>query len=1159
MFKRISTTLLAIMFLTLLNPIVAPQTLEDGEAASTKVTICHRTASIKNPYRKITVSKSAVNRARGHNTHNDPIWTTSNVQGDRWGDIIPDATAGGTNAIDLNFSAAGEAIWRGQTLNPATGSAVCKGMSIKQFRDSEIEAGRTPAQIIEDLNDTQADEDLALLRSLGLTFSSLDTLDELNSLVAASEAIVVTTLAATSVTTTGATLNGSVKTDGTALTCHFEYSANSGFDPSTFNPVTATSVPIDATTARTVNIIGLTSGTKYFYRHVCHDSIDGDLYGETLFFTAGTNYTITYDSNTALSGTVPNDLSLYTSTESAIVRGNEGGLSKTGYSFAGWTLDQNGTGTVYSPTQTDKQVVMSSNRVLYAKWSANTFPVIFDSNTATSGSMANQTFTAGSALGLSSIAFAKTGFTFAGWATTSVGSVAYTDGQSLTLYETTTVYAKWTAQSFNVTFDSNTAESGSMSAQSFTAGTSQALNSENFTKTGFTFSGWATSSGGSVVYANQASITINADLTLYAKWVAISNFPISFDSNTATSGSMSDQTFTAGTGQALTANGFTKSGHTFAGWATSSSGPVVYTNSQNVTLYEAATVYAKWTAGTFSLTFDSNTATSGSMSNQSFTADVSQAISSNGYSRSGHAFAGWATTSGGSVVYANGASLTINADTTIYAKWLAAYAVTFTLNSGTGTAPTESDKASGVSVVLPSGSGFSRGGFTFAGWSCNSSSTQSAGTSFTMPAEALTCVAQWTANPPSGGGGGGGGNPSATPANTSNPAAIRKRANVSLVTVATTPVKSTVVVVPNAPSTPGNSGNTPSTPSTPSTPGNSGNTPSTTGNSGNAPSTPGNSGSTPSSPGNSGSTPSSPGNSGNAPSTPGNSGNTPSTPGNNSGAGSADPINVGNTPLSQTTVIPTTGIKAITFSGAGVSRVAVVNQEVSVQARTGFSGKTTVEITLTSDEEITSITAEVLVLPLPVNNPVVRVVSDSRTRIQWLRSPNATGYEVVQNGRVLCTTVSVVNCVLPERINNNAPVEIKALGRDETESVVRQATFTATPAAPAVPEVALVVNFDTARFNIDAEDRRLIRAFAADVMRFGYTRIDISGHTDSRGGIDNNVLSNNRARAARDYLLTLVPSLRVTIGGFADSINVASNATTSGLAANRRAEFRVIS
>ena len=1271
MIRRISKFLPLILLTTLFTPVVAPALLESSEARSGKTTICHRTNSIQNPYRRITVSNSSLNS--GHKKHTGGLWTTSSTQGGtKWGDIIPDATAGGDNTTDLNFTgdAAGQAIWRGQTINPRNGSPVCKTMTMKSYYDSEKAAGQTDAEIVAELKDAEADDDLLLLQTLSLTFSTLTTTN-LTTVVTASVAISVSTLAPSSVGVSTATLNGSVKTDSTALTCHFEYGTNSGFDPSTLNPSTATSVTLNTTSSRTVSLTGLASTTKYYYRLVCHDSGGGDLYGETVSFTTGTTYTITYDSNTALSGSVPTDYTLYASSESASIRGNENSLVRTGYTFAGWTELANGSGTVYSPGNTTT-IAMSQNRVLYAKWTATTFPVIFDSNTATSGTISNQTFTAGTSQALTSNSFAKTGYTFngwntvangsgtsftnqqsvtlyetttayaqwtagtysvtfdsntassgamsnqsftagtsfplttngftktgytfAGWATSSGGSVVYSNTASVSLYAATTLYAKWTAGTYSVTFDSNTASSGAMSNQSFTAGTGQALTTNGFTKAGFTFNGWATTSGGVVVYSNTASITIYADLTLYAnwtsnsdwridydgnsntggtipafqtvtrtlaiatqansgslvrtgylfngwntnsggtgtpyavsanitptanttlyaKWVATS-FLISFDSNTATSGSMSNQTFTAGTGQALTGIGFAKTGFSFGGWATSSGGSVVYTDSQTVTLYETATVYAKWTAGSFTLTFDSNTATSGATSSQSFTAGTAQAITSNGFSKTSFSFAGWSSTSGGSVEYTNGASLTIYADTTLYAIWTPTYSVTYTLDGGSGTAPTESNKAGGATFNLASGSGLTKSGYTFAGWSCNSGSTQSAGSSFTMPSTSLTCIAQWTAASSGNGGNSGGGNSiSAAASSKPTPASVRKSA--TLVTLATTPVKSTMIVTPAVIVTPGTSGTTPAS---------GGTTPTT--------------GSTP--PGNSGSTPAT---GGSTPALPGASGSTRA------------PINATNTALSQTTVIPVTGTQLNTFSGSGVSKVAVVGQEVSIQAKTGFSGKTTVKITTTKDEEVSVITAQVTVLPLPVTNPVVKVVSGEQTRIQWVRSPNAVTYEVIQGGKLLCTTAASM-CTVRQVLAASPAVEVKSLGRDQTESNFIQAKFVAPIASPVIPEIALVVNFDTAKYNLDAGDKAFIRAFAADVVKYGYTKVDITGHTDSRAGIDNNVLSNNRAKAARDYLVSLLPTLKVTVNGYADAINVATNTTAEGMAANRRAEFRVVS
>jgi uncharacterized repeat protein (TIGR02543 family) len=916
-------------------------------------------------------------------------------------------------------------------------------------------------------------------------------------------------------------------------------------------------------------------------------------------------YTITYDSNTADSGSVPANGSYTTDGTPYTVVGNTGSLVKSGFTFAGWNSLSTGLGTTYTSYST------SADITLYAVWNNNSsYRIDYSGNGNNGGSPPSfQTVTTGQSTTVRSNSgnLTRTGFTFQGWYTNSsgTGGTAYIPGvENITPGSNLTLYAKWAATTFPITFDSNTATSGTMSNQTFTAGTAQSLTTNGFTKTGYTFSNWATAANGSgTTYVNAESVTLYETATVYAQWTA-TTFPVTFDSNTATSGSMSNQTYTAGSGQALTANAFSKTGFTFAGWATSSGGSVVYTDSQNITLYETTTVYAKWTGNNLTVRFYPNSG-SGTMSNQTIVAGTGTALTANSFTYSGYSFTGWNTLAGGGgTSYSDAEVITITTDTDLYAQWssVPTYSVTYTAGGGSGTVPTQSALAAGATFTAGSGSGLSRSGYTFAGWSCNSGSTISAGATVTMTAAAMTCVAQWTANSSGSSGGGssgGSGTPvtATTPGKSASAPGAVKRAVVSLVTVATTPVKATAVVAPTVPtttsrpstsgSTPSASGTTPSTSgSTPSTggstaggtttPGNSGSTPSTGGSTAGGTTTPGNSGSTPSTSGSTSSGTTTPGNSGSTPSasgttpstggstssgttTPGNSGSTPAaTPQIPIGATNQNPISVANTQLSQKTTIQSNGNTQITFKGTGVTTVVVNNNsEVSVVARPGFSGKTEVTINLKSEAEVSQIVAQVIVLPLPVTNPVVKPVSEESTRVSWIRSPNATGYEVIKDGVVVCVTAKV-SCVINDLVALEAKVEIKALGRDQTESLVKEAKYVEQEVVRVVPDIALVVNFDTAKYNLDAGDRQLIRDFAAEVIKYGYTQIDISGHTDSRGGINNNILSNNRAKAARDYLLKLVPNLKVTINGFADAISVAPNTTAAGMAANRRAEFRVI-
>ena len=74
------------------------------------------------------------------------------------------------------------------------------------------------------------------------------------------------------------------------------------------------------------------------------------------------------------------------------------------------------------------------------------------------------------------------------------------------------------------------------------------------------------------------------------------------------------------------------------------------------------------------------------------------------------------------------------------------YTVTYDLNGGTGTPPTQANVAAGGTFTLAASSGFSKVGYSFAGWN-DGTKTYNAGDTYTMPANAVTLKAQWTALP----------------------------------------------------------------------------------------------------------------------------------------------------------------------------------------------------------------------------------------------------------------------------------------------------------------------------------------------------------------------------------------------------------------------------
>ena len=188
-----------------------------------------------------------------------------------------------------------------------------------------------------------------------------------------------------------------------------------------------------------------------------------------------------------------------------------------------------------------------------------------------------------------------------------------------------------------MTFNAN-GGTGTMSAQ--IANVPTALTANAFTRTGYTFSGWNTAAGGrGTAYANGATYSFAADITLYAQWSALPNHTVTFNANGGT-GTMSTQIANVPT--ALTANAFTRTGYTFSGWNTAAGGGgTAYANGATYAFAADITLYAQWTAlPNHTVTFNANGGT-GTMSNQ--VANVPTALTVNAFTRTGYTFSGWNT------------------------------------------------------------------------------------------------------------------------------------------------------------------------------------------------------------------------------------------------------------------------------------------------------------------------------------------------------------------------------------------------------------------------------------------------------------------------------------------------------------------------------------
>src|ERR1039457_2031465 len=144
---------------------------------------------------------------------------------------------------------------------------------------------------------------------------------------------------------------------------------------------------------------------------------------------------------------------------------------------------------------------------------------------------------------LTTNAFVRSGYTFTGWSTnTGGGGTTYADGASCLFNANVTLYAQWGgAASYTVTFIGNGSTSASMAPE--TASVPTNLTTNAFARSGYTFTGWSTNTGGGgTTYADGASYLFNANVTLYAQWAVAASYTVTFMGNGSTSGSMAPET-----------------------------------------------------------------------------------------------------------------------------------------------------------------------------------------------------------------------------------------------------------------------------------------------------------------------------------------------------------------------------------------------------------------------------------------------------------------------------------------------------------------------------------------------------------------------------------------------------------------------------------------
>ena len=418
-------------------------------------------------------------------------------------------------------------------------------------------------------------------------------------------------------------------------------------------------------------------------------------------------------------------------------------IGKTNRTFYGWsantdandrdvpvgdTMDRN---TLNANVRTE--IVMPARaKTVYALWAINptlSYNVNAPAGSNAPGTPASQTVPYNTAAAdKSGWAAGDTGkipgYRFDGWYTAPNGGNKYDFNTPLT--NNVTVYAHWVGNGYTVRFAGNGATGGGTPDQAFQYNIGQNLHRNGFVRDGYTFTGWKRADNqqayGDGQWVTNLTTQPNGIVTMVAQWSA-NEAHIRYNPNPPagkTTGGQGTPNWDGHTGDTPTIgqNGWTIDGYTFAGWATSPDGSGArYAPGARWTANGTLTLYAQWTPGQASLTYDGNGATGGKTDPQTGKTDEKINVRDNGFTRDGYTFVTWNTQADckGNAVKPN-SEWTLRGSSTLYACWAGnAQTLTYHGNGATG-GNTAAQSGKTGDELTTNANGFTRDGYTFVRW-----------------------------------------------------------------------------------------------------------------------------------------------------------------------------------------------------------------------------------------------------------------------------------------------------------------------------------------------------------------------------------------------------------------------------------------------------------
>ncbi|MBR2651213.1 MAG: InlB B-repeat-containing protein [Clostridia bacterium] len=313
---------------------------------------------------------------------------------------------------------------------------------------------------------------------------------------------------------------------------------------------------------------------------------------------------------------------------------------REGYTFDGWSTLP-GDDPVYKNgddyTMGDRAVY-----TLYAHWVPNVNTVKFNAAGGI-GSMKNQSITYGEGAYLLPNEFVKDGYDFKGWSETEGGAIVCTDGgwYYVGIDSECILYAVWAPCENRIIFDPNGGVGTMENVFTIPTNGERELPENPFSKTGYVFETWCTTSDGTGTHYEENAIyemVTPGDITLYVIWKPVVH-TVDYVTNCETE--ISSDTYTIESGLTLPtaiSAGLKKEDYHFVGWYDNPDFNGTAITKIDVGMIGESVYYAKWDPDSCVVVYVTNGGTP--IPNGSYTIESEYKLSTN-TEKHGYDFGGW--------------------------------------------------------------------------------------------------------------------------------------------------------------------------------------------------------------------------------------------------------------------------------------------------------------------------------------------------------------------------------------------------------------------------------------------------------------------------------------------------------------------------------------